>query len=389
LTVLVVSIFLPAAALAAVPVAAAAGGVAGVSTMGLAALGLGIVGITGFALYGALSGQLGWNGAAKSVGVGIEQPLLRAIDGKAVDGWTLGAPSTTGEGKWLVSAQKGSREIGWEPGGVSGSRSLAHFQDKTILADGTRVSNALDHWPGFQFPKGSTGSKTLQAMGKAAESSTFRAAARGVGRVAIVAAVALDAYFIYNAYKQDGNRIGANTAVAVGASAGGWIGAAAGAVIGQALIPIPVVGAVIGAAAGAFIGSMAGEAVAKFSISAKPAITSACNNIKTGAINLATSVNKINTTVNTAVSKAVSSATSSLSSSISKATSSFSSSLSKSVSNFSSSVSKGTSSLGSLGSSMSKGLSSFSSPVKSAPAPAKPAPAPAKSAPAKSGGGKK
>ncbi|MEM5784172.1 MAG: hypothetical protein QXF15_00330 [Candidatus Aenigmatarchaeota archaeon] len=88
------------------------------------------------------------------------------------------------------------------------------------------------------------------------------------GKVLIPLAIALDAYFIYNAFKRDGNKIGENTIKEVGSSTGGWIGAivggiAAGAAAGAVFGGVGAIpGAIIGGIAGAIIGSGIGEKVA-------------------------------------------------------------------------------------------------------------------------------
>lgn len=89
----------------------------------------------------------------------------------------------------------------------------------------------------------------------------------GVGRVARPVGVALDVIEVGQAFRADGNRVGANTGRAAssvaGGAAGGWGGAAAGAAIGTAIFPGvgTVVGGVVGAGLGAWGGSEAGKGV--------------------------------------------------------------------------------------------------------------------------------
>ena len=93
-----------------------------------------------------------------------------------------------------------------------------------------------------------------------------------VGKVAVPVAVAADGVQLYNAYKQDGNTIGAHTAETAGSVAGGWAGAAIGAesgaevggAIGAAFGGVGAVpGAIIGGLAGGVVGGIAGSSVGK------------------------------------------------------------------------------------------------------------------------------
>jgi hypothetical protein len=83
------------------------------------------------------------------------------------------------------------------------------------------------------------------------------------GKVARPVAIGADAARLAIAVQQDGNRIGANTAVAAGGIAGGWAGAWAGATLGSAggMKAGGVVGSFFGppgTAAGLAIGGLAG-----------------------------------------------------------------------------------------------------------------------------------
>jgi hypothetical protein len=112
-------------------------------------------------------------------------------------------------------------------------------------------------------PEAKTGGKTLEALGEAARDSKVL---KGVGRVAVPVAIAADAFDLGSSIRADADRADGShleTKKAVGRIAGGWGGALAGAVIGQALIPIPVVGAVIGSVACGIGGSSVGEWLAK------------------------------------------------------------------------------------------------------------------------------
>ena len=87
----------------------------------------------------------------------------------------------------------------------------------------------------------------------------------GVGKVARPIGIVLDVVEVGQAFRSDGNQVGANTGRAAsgvaGGALGGWGGAAAGAAIGTAIFPGvgTVVGGVIGGIAGAIGGDMAGR----------------------------------------------------------------------------------------------------------------------------------
>jgi hypothetical protein len=87
----------------------------------------------------------------------------------------------------------------------------------------------------------------------------------GVGKVARPIGLVVDVIQVGQAFRADGNQVGANTGRAVsgvaGGALGGWGGAAAGAAIGTALFPGvgTVVGGVIGGIAGAIGGDAAGR----------------------------------------------------------------------------------------------------------------------------------
>jgi hypothetical protein len=89
----------------------------------------------------------------------------------------------------------------------------------------------------------------------------------GVGKVARPVGIVLDVIEVGQAFRADGNQVGANTGRAAsgvaGGALGGWGGAAAGAAIGTAIFPGvgTVVGGVIGGIAGAIGGDMAGRGV--------------------------------------------------------------------------------------------------------------------------------
>lgn len=87
-----------------------------------------------------------------------------------------------------------------------------------------------------------------------------------VGRVARPVGLVMDVIEVGQAFRADGNQIGANTGRAAsgvaGGALGGWGGAAAGAAIGTAIFPGvgTVVGGVVGGIAGAFGGDSLGRA---------------------------------------------------------------------------------------------------------------------------------
>lgn len=87
----------------------------------------------------------------------------------------------------------------------------------------------------------------------------------GVGKVARPIGLVMDVVQVGQAFRADGNQVGANTGRAVsgvaGGALGGWGGAAAGAAIGTAIFPGvgTVVGGVIGGIAGAIGGDTAGR----------------------------------------------------------------------------------------------------------------------------------
>jgi len=87
----------------------------------------------------------------------------------------------------------------------------------------------------------------------------------GVGKVARPVGLVLDAVAVGEAYRADGNRIGANTGRTVsgvaGGAAGAWAGAEVGAAIGTAIAP--GVGTVIGGLAGGVAGALGGDAIGR------------------------------------------------------------------------------------------------------------------------------
>lgn len=106
-------------------------------------------------------------------------------------------------------------------------------------------------------PKSPVKATSIAKQGAKSASKVASIAAKGVtkGIPAVGAAVSIAvAANEYSEAESDAERIDA-----VASNAGSAIGGAAGAVIGQALIPIPVVGALIGGAIGSFIGGAAGE----------------------------------------------------------------------------------------------------------------------------------
>lgn len=108
-----------------------------------------------------------------------------------------------------------------------------------------------------QIESASAGETTTVARGAAGR--TIRGAASGAARVAVPVGIALDGYFLYDAYQQDGG-FGENFGSTAGGVAGGWGGAAAGAAAGAALgSVIPGVGTVIGGVAGGIIGGFGGS----------------------------------------------------------------------------------------------------------------------------------
>lgn len=87
----------------------------------------------------------------------------------------------------------------------------------------------------------------------------------GVGKVARPVGIALDVIQVGQAFRADGNQVGANTGRAVsgvaGGALGGWGGAAAGAAIGTAIFP--GVGTVVGGIVGGIGGALAGDAAGR------------------------------------------------------------------------------------------------------------------------------
>lgn len=84
------------------------------------------------------------------------------------------------------------------------------------------------------------------------------------GRIIRPLGVAIDAVNVAQAYRADGNRVGAQTGRAAsglaGGAAGAWGGAVVGATIGSA---VPVVGTAIGGVVGGVIGGLAGDAAGR------------------------------------------------------------------------------------------------------------------------------
>ena len=133
---------------------------------------------------------------------------------------------------------------------------LGHINLKTADNFGNLKTTKFDHFPRIVMEKGSIG---YEIISKSIKPST-RSILRGAGKLAIPIAISLDAYTIYSAYKEDGNKVGPGTTRAIGSSLGGWGGAIAGAMIGAA-VGGPI-GAVIGGIIGGIIGSGLGEAIA-------------------------------------------------------------------------------------------------------------------------------
>ena len=85
---------------------------------------------------------------------------------------------------------------------------------------------------------------------------------KGASKLAVPLTIATEAFSAYKTETDDSlDRIDKN--IAHTKSGGGLAGAAAGALMGQALIPIPVVGALIGGIGGYFLGSNVGETIAE------------------------------------------------------------------------------------------------------------------------------
>jgi hypothetical protein len=87
----------------------------------------------------------------------------------------------------------------------------------------------------------------------------------GVGKVARPVGIVLDVIEVGQAFRSDGNRVGANTGRAASGVAGGalgtWGGAAGGAAIGTAIFP--GVGTVVGGVVGGIIGAVGGDAIGR------------------------------------------------------------------------------------------------------------------------------
>ena len=187
------------------------------------------------------------------------------------------------ENGWAKALDKGQSvsvrvELNYPQGGLRPDS----VSVKTRIGSGPTVTNVFANAPGGRAPAAGsepTGeSTTARSAQTAAESatggaeaarvSTLAKAAEEVGKIATPLAVAADAYSIYGAYKQDGNRIGSHTVDQAGSAAGGWAGAAvgmdvgaeAGAAVGAAFGGVGAVpGAVIGGAVGAVVGGVAGS----------------------------------------------------------------------------------------------------------------------------------
>lgn len=89
--------------------------------------------------------------------------------------------------------------------------------------------------------------------------SAVRDVLRGAGKALVPIGLALDAYFLYEAYEADGGKIGENVQSTAGGTVGAWGGAAAGAAIGSLIFP--GVGTVIGGVVGGIAGGFGGEAL--------------------------------------------------------------------------------------------------------------------------------
>ncbi len=87
----------------------------------------------------------------------------------------------------------------------------------------------------------------------------------GVGKVARPVGIVLDVIEVGQAFRADGNRVGANTGRAASGVAGGalgaWGGAAGGAAIGTAIFP--GVGTVVGGVVGGIIGAIGGDSIGR------------------------------------------------------------------------------------------------------------------------------
>jgi len=139
----------------------------------------------------------------------------------------------------------------------NGNIILGHINHEIRDESGNWLRSTYDHHPRFIIRKGSL---CYEIMDKSKKPLT-RSILRGAGKLAIPIAISLDAYTIYSAYKEDGNKVGPGTTQAIGSSLGGWGGAIAGAMIGAA-VGGPI-GAVIGGIVGGIIGSGLGEVIAQ------------------------------------------------------------------------------------------------------------------------------
>lgn len=139
-------------------------------------------------------------------------------------------------------AYAGKQALGWAKGVITGG------PQRTIQS------------PGSPGGPSAPGPNPRVAPGGASTAAKF--AKFGGGALAAGTGI----YEGYNEYQQTG-KMGRSVGKGIGAAAGGYGGMLAGAAVGQALIPIPVVGALIGGAvgaaglgaAGSWLGASAGE----------------------------------------------------------------------------------------------------------------------------------
>ena len=120
----------------------------------------------------------------------------------------------------------------------------------------------------------SQGPGPTRAHVRAVQSASYaNTALRGASRVAVPAAIALDAYSVGRAYRADGGRVGTQTKGTLSSVGGSWAGAAAGGVAGAkagavvgTFIGGPVgtaVGGVVGGVVGAVGGAIAGSSIGR------------------------------------------------------------------------------------------------------------------------------
>jgi len=201
--------------------------------------------------------------------VDVQRP--GTIAGTIIDTEIKAAVSVSG------SANRGTGQVGKDVSIASPVRQVEYvFTDNPNTGAAGPSSAAVNNLTRANSLSGGNVSQTYVpdiAPGSAEIDSVVAASkvsrgARAIGRVAAPLGIAADGYSISTAYRQDGGKVGVNTAAAVAGSAGGWVGGAAGAWGGvQAGATIGALGGPVGSAVGGVVGGIIGGVLGGFGLS--------------------------------------------------------------------------------------------------------------------------